>query len=286
MAKQSIYLGAAGNDGTGDDLRTAGQKINDNFDEVYGDVSTLKSAAGLGTSGVYFESGGVVFEGSTVDSNETKLLPVDPTADRTVLIQDKSGTIALVSDISDIVDSAYISKLTGTAFDSASTLILINNNSIDSADAVILIDSAYIQARQAFTSGLDSANVISLIDSNYVKGIADSSYITSIIDSSYIQTRADSSYIKSIIDPSYIQSQQTDNLDSGEVIALIDSAYVKAKVVNVDLRDYTVATVPNSPLQGNLIFVNNGNSGAPCLAVYDSAAGYYRRIALGAQIST
>jgi len=35
MAKQSISIGAAANDGTGDTLRSAGQKINQNFDEVY-----------------------------------------------------------------------------------------------------------------------------------------------------------------------------------------------------------------------------------------------------------
>lgn len=36
MAQQTIGLGAAANDNTGDDLRTGGQKINDNFTELYG----------------------------------------------------------------------------------------------------------------------------------------------------------------------------------------------------------------------------------------------------------
>lgn len=35
MAQQSIGLGTAANDGTGDTLRSAGQKINDNFDELW-----------------------------------------------------------------------------------------------------------------------------------------------------------------------------------------------------------------------------------------------------------
>lgn len=35
MAKQSIGLGSTANDGNGDDLRTAGDKINDNFTELY-----------------------------------------------------------------------------------------------------------------------------------------------------------------------------------------------------------------------------------------------------------
>ena len=36
MAKQTVNLGTAANDGTGDPLRTAFDKVNDNFDEVYG----------------------------------------------------------------------------------------------------------------------------------------------------------------------------------------------------------------------------------------------------------
>lgn len=35
MAQQTIGLGAAPDDGNGDDLRTAGDKINDNFTELY-----------------------------------------------------------------------------------------------------------------------------------------------------------------------------------------------------------------------------------------------------------
>ena len=36
MTKQLISLGTSANDGTGDTLRDAGQKMNDNFNELYG----------------------------------------------------------------------------------------------------------------------------------------------------------------------------------------------------------------------------------------------------------
>lgn len=38
MAQQTIGIGAAPNDGNGDDIRVAYDKINDNFDELYGQV--------------------------------------------------------------------------------------------------------------------------------------------------------------------------------------------------------------------------------------------------------
>ena len=56
MAQQNINLGTVANDGTGDDLRTGGQKINANFTEVYTHANTVagnphsvtKSEVGLG----------------------------------------------------------------------------------------------------------------------------------------------------------------------------------------------------------------------------------------------
>jgi hypothetical protein len=52
MAKSSISIGSAANDGTGDTLRSAGTKINSNFTELYnafGDGSSL--AAGISATG-------------------------------------------------------------------------------------------------------------------------------------------------------------------------------------------------------------------------------------------
>jgi hypothetical protein len=39
MAKQTVNIGSSANDGTGDQLRTAFDKINDNFDETYSFVN-------------------------------------------------------------------------------------------------------------------------------------------------------------------------------------------------------------------------------------------------------
>lgn len=44
MAKQTINIGTAANDGSGDQLRTAFDKINDNFTEVYNDIATLQGS--------------------------------------------------------------------------------------------------------------------------------------------------------------------------------------------------------------------------------------------------
>ena len=50
-------------------------------------------------SGLYLSNGSIVFEGTSEDDFETTLAVTNPTADRSVIIQDASGTLALTSDI-------------------------------------------------------------------------------------------------------------------------------------------------------------------------------------------
>ena len=62
---------------------------------------TTTSVSGLTLSspvltGLTLNDGSIVVEGSTADANETTLSFTDPTADRTVTIQDATGTVALV----------------------------------------------------------------------------------------------------------------------------------------------------------------------------------------------
>lgn len=92
MARQAINIGTSANDGTGDTLRAAGEKINDNFGEIYhklgGDSDALSNQISLSV-------GDIIFEGATTDDYETSLNVADPTADRTVVIPNASGTLVL-----------------------------------------------------------------------------------------------------------------------------------------------------------------------------------------------
>lgn len=53
MAKQTINIGSSANDGTGDQLRTAFDKVNDNFDEVYGTIALSGSDIVVDPAGAY-----------------------------------------------------------------------------------------------------------------------------------------------------------------------------------------------------------------------------------------
>lgn len=83
MARQIVNTGTTANDGTGDTLRIAGQKLNENFAELYlalgGDSDQL-------SSGVTLTDQGVRFEGTTVDQWETTLVASNPASDITLAL--------------------------------------------------------------------------------------------------------------------------------------------------------------------------------------------------------
>lgn len=93
MARQNINTGTTANDGTGDTLKAAGTKINENFVELYrflggGDSDNLSSQ-------VTFEDSAIVFEGATADNFEMRLTAVEPTADRQIQLPDVDGIVVI-----------------------------------------------------------------------------------------------------------------------------------------------------------------------------------------------
>ena len=83
----------------------------------------------------------------------------------------------------------------------------IDDNAIDSALAVSLIDSSYINAR---VSGVDSGSVSAIVDSNYVNARVsgvDSGSVSAIVDSDYVSSRLSSINVASIIDSDYVTAR-------------------------------------------------------------------------------
>ena len=67
MTRQIISTGTAANDGTGDTLRSAGTKINDNFQEIYqafGDGSNLSLSASLTTDKIVLPANTITADGA------------------------------------------------------------------------------------------------------------------------------------------------------------------------------------------------------------------------------
>lgn len=84
MAKQEINIGASANDGTGDDLRTAFDKVNDNFSEVYVELG------GSSLSNITINGNTLISDNTNGDIN------FDPNGTGNVVIQ--SGDLLPASD--------------------------------------------------------------------------------------------------------------------------------------------------------------------------------------------
>ena len=89
MARQNINTGTTANDGTGDTLRVAGNKINDNFVELYTFLGG--DSAGV-TQNVSLADSGVVYNGLTYN---TALGFIEGSSKSTILLPAASGTIVL-----------------------------------------------------------------------------------------------------------------------------------------------------------------------------------------------
>ena len=133
MARQNLNIGTAANDGTGDNLRVGGDKINDNFSEIYtafGDGSTLSSLAvsalnnqtanrltTIGSTTTQLDGeANLTFDGSTLAVTGNITVPNDGdigSVGATDAIQISSGGIVTFKDDIKIKDGGTI----GTATD-------------------------------------------------------------------------------------------------------------------------------------------------------------------------
>jgi len=89
MARQNIDIGSSANDGTGDTLRQAAQKINETLVEIYqkfgGDSDILSPVVSIDASGI------VVNLGNTFTLTAT----TPPSSNRIILLPDADGTVTI-----------------------------------------------------------------------------------------------------------------------------------------------------------------------------------------------
>ena len=253
MARQIIGVGTAGNDGTGDDLRTGANKINQNFTDLYSQMTALSlslSLSATNSNGIGFGFDGILFDGATKDSfaTVTRLIPTNPTQINIQNMQDSSGVLAFLSDITRIINKDHILGIRGGTtklLDSASAIDAMFAEgfldsaravriSLDSADVTAYIDAAYVQARQ--THYLDSNLALQFLMSAQQVDSAFDSNIASR-DSDITKLKADvlatsTAFTDDIQEApaNAINLYYTTARGDSDTRTLVDSAYVNARV--------------------------------------------------------
>jgi len=248
MARQIIGVGTAGNDGTGDDLRTGANKINQNFQDLYSQMTALSlslSLSATNSNGIGFGFDGILFDGATKDSfaTVTRLIPTDPTQINIQSMQDSSGTLAFLSDITRIINKDHILGIRGgntKLLDSASAIDAMFAEgfldsaravriSLDSADVTAYIDAAYIQARQ--THYLDSNLALNFLMSAAQTDSAIDNHPTVLAhDSDIAELQQTLTGNTDTIAEGVVNLYYTTARHDSDTLVLVDSAYVNARV--------------------------------------------------------
>ncbi len=138
-------------------------------------ASSFISVGTVGASGsITIDTTGIVFEGSSVDGNETTLQVVNPTADRSILFPDASGTVALLTSLSVAVGSGLTynnttgefgtsnipnSQLQNSSITIGSTAVALGSSATTIAGLLSLTSSAI------YIGSLGTANSL-VLDSN------------------------------------------------------------------------------------------------------------------------
>jgi hypothetical protein len=150
MAKQSINIGAEPNDGSGDPLRTAFDKINDNFDEVYSS---------------YLIEGPIYVGNSSVNSSVNSTF-FSATSNNTSFV----GSVSAANVVSNAQLSANLASYQTTAGlpSNVATLTANNTSFVGSISAANVVSNAQLQANLSLYQTSDglSANVARLTANN------------------------------------------------------------------------------------------------------------------------
>jgi NAD(P)H-hydrate repair Nnr-like enzyme with NAD(P)H-hydrate epimerase domain len=172
MAKQIINIGTVANDGTGDPLRTAFDKINDNFTELYSDESTAEVNSIVAGSGI------------SVDQATGTVTVTNDSPDQTVTLTASTGMSITGTYPNFTIASVIEGNATHTGEVTGSTTLTIANDVIDYAKmgtefttaAVISASDVDFSSAAVFTKTL-SANT-TLTFSNVQTGMVKDLVIT------------------------------------------------------------------------------------------------------------
>jgi len=204
MAKQTINIGSSANDGTGDPLRTAFDKINDNFTELYGtdnDINTLDANMNVNnfaiTTGVTngdvtitpngtgnINLGSITFNGNTMSANDSTQIVINDNI-RTTGTVEIAGATTLGTSLALASGATVTSILDEDAMGSNSDTALATQQSIKAyVDAQVTAQDLDFTADDSTTNSIDlDSEVMQFSGGTGITTSATGNTVTTAIDS-------------------------------------------------------------------------------------------------------
>jgi len=199
MAKQTINIGSTANDGTGDPLRTAFQKINDNFAELYGDDSSADTFTSpqittptiTGTATI----DNLIFNDSQISTATNANLELNPGGTGTVELQAATNITGALDVTGAATLDTSLTLATGATITefATSTSLGTSNTKVPTQNAV----KTYVDAQMAATAitfvGDDSTGTA--VNSGEIFKIAGGTGLTSAVVGDALTLDIDSSVV-------------------------------------------------------------------------------------------
>jgi hypothetical protein len=207
MAKQTINIGSSANDGTGDPLRTAFDKINDNFTELYGtdnDINTLDANMNVNnfaiTTGITngditvtpngtgnINLGSVTINGSTISANDSTQITVAENIQTTGTLN-VTGATTLATSLTLASGATVTAILDEDAMGSDSATALATQQSIKAyIDAQNTAQDLDFTADDSTTNSIDlDSEVMQFSGGTGITTSATGNTVTTAIDSTVV----------------------------------------------------------------------------------------------------
>jgi hypothetical protein len=197
MPKQTINIGSTANDGTGDPLRTAFQKINDNFAELYGDDSSADTFTSpqittptiTGTATI----DNLIFNDSQISTSSNANLELNPGGTGTIELQAATNVTGALDVTGAATLDTSLTLATGATITefATSTSLGTSDTKVPTQNAV----KAYVDAQMSATAitfvGDDSTGTA--VNSGEIFKIAGGTGLTSAVVGDALTLDIDSS---------------------------------------------------------------------------------------------
>ena len=250
----------------------------DSFVSLTGsETLTNKTLTAPNVTGLQIRDGAIVFEGTTDDAHETTLQVTDPTADRTITLQNGSGTLAFLTDVTGGSTPGNFTTITldnnivfeGDTDDANETTLTVED---PTADRTVTIPNAtgtisLIANTETLTNKTINAsnNTLSNIGNSSLTNssitISDGSNTSAVALGGTLTISGTSNEISVTENAGTVTIAQPDDVTIGRDLAVTRNAVITGNLtVN---GTTTTANTTNTVISDRLIELGNGTTGTP-----------------------
>jgi trimeric autotransporter adhesin len=283
MARQSINIGSSANDGTGDPLRTAFDKINDNFVELYGtdnDINTLDANLDVNTFAITtgvtngditvtpngtgsIKLGAMKFVGTTMSSDDSTQITIAENIQTTGTINVAgAATISGATTLSTSLTLASGATVTGIldedAMGSDSATALATQQSIKAyVDAQVTAADLDFTADDSTTNSIDlDSEVMQFSGGTGITTSATGNTVTTAIDGTVVTLTGSQTLTNKVLTAPTINAATMTGTVTVDSISMADNTITtNASNANLELDASgtgQVRIIPNTTVVGTL----------------------------------